>query len=393
MTTETRLPTSSEDDSDEEEHYLDIKEGKGRVAVASFWQLIWWRYRRHRVAVFSTFVVLIFYLIAAFSEFVAPYDPEAKFVKYKLHPPTPIQIVDADGNWHMPFIYQTVRERDPETFRNTYHEDTAIRHPIRLFPKGEPYELWGELSITTKLFGLDVLQEEQGFFLLGTDRLGRDMFSRVSYGARLSLSIGLIGVIISLVLGILLGGLSGYYGGVIDNIIQRIIEFLRSIPSIPLWMGLSAALPPSWPILYVYFSITVILSLIGWTGMARVVRGKFLQLREEEFVMAAKFAGSNEMRIILRHMLPSFLSHIIAAMSLSIPTMILSETALSFLGLGLRPPAISWGVLLKEAQNISAVAIAPWTMIAPAIMVVIAVTAFNFMGDGMRDAADPYASM
>ena len=393
MTTETRLPTSSEDDSDEEEHYLDIKEDKGRVAVASFWQLIWWRYRRHRVAVFSTFVVLIFYLIAAFSEFVAPYDPEAKFVKYKLHPPTPIQIVDADGNWRMPFIYQTVRERDPETFRNTYHEDTAIRHPIRLFPKGEPYELWGELSITTKLFGLDVLQEEQGFFLLGTDRLGRDMFSRVSYGARLSLSIGLIGVIISLVLGILLGGLSGYYGGVIDNIIQRIIEFLRSIPSIPLWMGLSAALPPSWPILYVYFSITVILSLIGWTGMARVVRGKFLQLREEEFVMAAKFAGSNEMRIILRHMLPSFLSHIIAAMSLSIPTMILSETALSFLGLGLRPPAISWGVLLKEAQNISAVAIAPWTMIAPAIMVVIAVTAFNFMGDGMRDAADPYASM
>ena len=393
MTTETRLPTSSEDDSDEEEHYLDIKEGKGRVAVASFWQLIWWRYRRHRVAVFSTFVVLIFYLIAAFSEFVAPYDPEAKFVKYKLHPPTPIHIVDADGNWRMPFIYQTVRERDPETFRNTYHEDTAIRHPIRLLPKGEPYELWGELSITTKLFGLDVLQEEQGFFLLGTDRLGRDMFSRVSYGARLSLSIGLIGVIISLVLGILLGGLSGYYGGVIDNIIQRIIEFLRSIPSIPLWMGLSAALPPSWPILYVYFSITVILSLIGWTGMARVVRGKFLQLREEEFVMAAKFAGSNEMRIILRHMLPSFLSHIIAAMSLSIPTMILSETALSFLGLGLRPPAISWGVLLKEAQNISAVAIAPWTMIAPAIMVVIAVTAFNFMGDGMRDAADPYASM
>ena len=393
MTTETRLPTSSEDDSDEEEHYLDIKEGKGRVAVASFWQLIWWRYRRHRVAVFSTFVVLIFYLIAVFSEFVAPYDPEAKFVKYKLHPPTPIHIVDADGNWRMPFIYQTVRERDPETFRNTYHEDTAIRHPIRLFPKGEPYELWGELSITTKLFGLDVLQEEQGFFLLGTDRLGRDMFSRVSYGARLSLSIGLIGVIISLVLGILLGGLSGYYGGVIDNIIQRIIEFLRSIPSIPLWMGLSAALPPSWPILYVYFSITVILSLIGWTGMARVVRGKFLQLREEEFVMAARFAGSNEMRIILRHMLPSFLSHIIAAMSLSIPTMILSETALSFLGLGLRPPAISWGVLLKEAQNISAVAIAPWTMIAPAIMVVIAVTAFNFMGDGMRDAADPYASM
>ena len=378
---------------DAEEQYLDIQEDGGSVAVASFWQLIWWRYRRHRVAVFSTFVVLLFYLVAAFSEFVAPYDPEAKFVKYKLHPPTQIHIIDAEGNWHMPFIYRTVRERDPETFRNIYHEDTETRHPIRLFPQGEEYLIWGEVSVSRKLFGLDVPHEEQGIFVLGTDRLGRDMFSRVAYGARLSLSIGLIGVVISLILGILLGGLSGYYGGTVDNIIQRIIEFLRSIPSIPLWMGLSAALPPSWPIVYVYFSITVILSLIGWTGMARVVRGKFLQLREEEFVMAARFAGSNELRIILRHMLPSFLSHIIAAMTLSIPTMILSETALSFLGLGLRPPAISWGVLLQEAQNISAVAIAPWTMVAPGLMVVVAVTAFNFMGDGLRDAADPYASL
>jgi peptide/nickel transport system permease protein len=393
MTIEEQRPTPFEDDPEEEEQFLETREDEANIAVASFWQLIWWRYRRHRVAVFSTFVVIIFYLIAAFSEFVAPYDPEAKFVKYKLHPPTPIHIIDAEGNLRMPFIYQTIRERDPETFRNTYHEDTDIIHPIRFLPKSEEYKLWGEVVVTTKLFGLDVPHEEQGFFVLGTDRLGRDMFSRVSYGARLSLSIGLIGVVISLVLGILLGGLSGYYGGTIDNIIQRIIEFLRSIPSIPLWMGLSAALPPGWPILYVYFSITVILSFIGWTGMARVVRGKFLQLREEEFVMAARFSGSSELRIILRHMLPSFLSHIIATMTLAIPTMILSETALSFLGLGLRPPAISWGVLLQEAQNISAVAIAPWTMVAPALMVVIAVTAFNFMGDGMRDAADPYASL
>ncbi len=393
MTIDEQSQTLYEDDPEEEEGYLETREDEANIAVASFWQLIWWRYRRHRVAVFSTFVVIVFYLIAAFSEFVAPYDPDAKFVKYKLHPPTPIHIVDADGNWRMPFIYQTIRERDPETFRNNYHEDTEIIHPIRFFPKGEEYKLWGEIAATTKLFGLDVPHEEQGFFLLGTDRLGRDMFSRVAYGARLSLSIGLIGVVISLVLGILLGGLSGYYGGTIDNIIQRIIEFLRSIPSIPLWMGLSAALPPGWPILYVYFSITVILSFIGWTGMARVVRGKFLQLREEEFVMAARFSGSGELRIILRHMLPSFLSHIIATMTLAIPSMILAETALSFLGLGLRPPAISWGVLLQEAQNISAVAIAPWTMVAPALMVVIAVTAFNFMGDGMRDAADPYASL
>ena len=393
MTIEKQRLAASVDEPEEDERYLDIGEEETQVAVASFWQLIWWRYRRHRVAVFSTFVVLIFYLIAAFSEFVAPYDPEAKFVKYKLHPPTPIHFIDEEGNWHMPFIYQTVRERDPETFRNTYHPDTSIRHPIRLFSKGEEYEMWGEFTVTTKLFGLDVPHEEQGFFLLGTDRLGRDMFSRVAYGARLSLSIGLIGVAISLVLGILLGGLSGYYGGTVDNIIQRIIEFLRSIPSIPLWMGLSAALPPEWPIIYVYFSITVIISFIAWTGMARVVRGKFLQLREEEFVMAARFSGSGEMRIILRHMLPSFLSHIIASMTLAIPSMILAETALSFLGLGLREPAISWGVLLQEARNISAIAIAPWTMVAPTLMVVIAVTAFNFMGDGMRDAADPYASL
>ena len=257
MTIEEERSNLYEDDPEESEQYLEIHEDQANVAVASFWQLIWWRYRRHRVAVFSTFVVLIFYLIAAFSEFVAPYDPEAKFVKYKLHPPTPIHIVDADGNWHMPFIYQTVRERDPKTYRNTYTEDTTIRHPIRLFSKGEDYKLWGEVAVTTKLFGLDVPHEEQGVFLMGTDRLGRDMVSRVSYGARLSLSIGLIGVIISLVLGILLGGLSGYYGGMIDNIIQRIIEFLRSIPSIPLWMGLSAALPPGWPILYIYLSITI----------------------------------------------------------------------------------------------------------------------------------------
>lgn len=372
----------------------ELQEGQQqeKIYVASNWRLMWWRFRRHRLAVVSTVVVVVFYLVAILAEFVAPYPPAASFIQYKLHPPSDIHIVDESGAWRWPFIYKTERELDMETLRSTYHEDTSIRYPIRFFVRGDEYKLWGLFPTSWKLMGLDVPQEEQGLFLLGTDRLGRDMFSRVVHGARLSLSIGLVGVFLSLILGILLGGLSGYYGGAVDNIIQRVIEFLRSIPSIPLWMGLSAALPPAWPITYVYFAITVILSLIGWTGMARVVRGRFLQLREEDFVVAARLAGASELRIILRHMVPSFLSHIIAALTLAVPTMILAETALSFLGLGLRPPAISWGVLLQEAQNVSAVAISPWVMMGPAIMVITVVLAFNFVGDGLRDAADPYAT-
>jgi peptide/nickel transport system permease protein len=241
------------------------------------------------------------------------------------------------------------------------------------------------------LFGLTVSQDQQGVFLFGTDQLGRDVFSRVVYGARLSLSIGLVGVFMSMTLGLLLGGVSGYYGGVVDDIIQRVIEFLRSMPTTPLWMALSAALPADWPIIRIYFGITVILSFVGWTGLARVVRGRFLALREEDFVMSAKLVGASEMRIILRHMLPSFLSYLIASMTLSIPGMILGETGLSFLGLGLREPAISWGVLLSDAQNVAAIVLSPWRMWAPAASVVIAVLAFNFLGDGLRDAADPYA--
>jgi peptide/nickel transport system permease protein len=361
-----------------------------KIYVAPYWKLMWWRFRKHKMALLSVGILAVFYLVGIFCEFVAPYDPEQYFVKYKLAPPSTIRIRDAEGNSHPPFVYATIRERDPETYRNIYTEDTETRYPVQFFVHGTEHEMWGLFKTDLHLFGLPVSQEEQGIFLLGADRLGRDMFSRLCYGARISLSIGLVGVFLSLTLGVVLGGVSGYYGGRVDTIIQRVIEFIRSIPSIPLWMALSAALPSDWPILRLYFGITVILSLIGWTWMARVVRGRFLALREEDFVMAARLAGSSQARIILRHMVPSFLSYIIASLTLAIPNMILAETGLSFIGLGLRAPAISWGVLLQEANNVRSLALAPWVL-TPVLFVVTAVLGFNFVGDGLRDAADPYA--
>jgi peptide/nickel transport system permease protein len=362
-----------------------------KVYVASNWQLMWWKFRKHKLAVVSTVIVLFFYLVAAFCEFVAPYDPQAKFAKYKLSPPATIRLRDVNGNWHMPFVNRRDRVLNMETGRSTYPEDPTVLYPVLFFVQGHEYKLWGLFPTKLHLFGLTVPHEDQGLFLFGTDALGRDLFSRVAYGARLSLSIGLVGVFMSMTLGLFLGGISGYYGGLVDDIIQRVIEFLRSMPGTPLWMALSAALPADWPVIRIYFGITVILSFLGWTGMARVVRGRFLAMREEDFVMAAKLVGAGELRIIGRHMLPSFLSHMIASMTLSIPGMILGETGLSFLGLGLREPAISWGVLLSDAQNVASLLIAPWRMWAPAVCVVTVVLAFSFMGDGMRDAADPYA--
>jgi peptide/nickel transport system permease protein len=360
-----------------------------RVFVATQWQLMWWKFRKHKMAMLSAVLIIVLYFIAIFCEFVAPYDPELPFIKYKFAPPTRIHIRDAEGGWHAPFVYKIVRTRDPETLRNLYNEDTTTIYPLRFFVQGTPYKLWGIFPADRRLFGLDVPHEEQGIFLVGADRLGRDLFSRLCYGARISLSIGMVGVFLSLTIGILLGGISGYYGGVLDTMIQRTIEFIRSIPATPLWMSLSAALPANWPVVRVYFGVTIILSLIGWTGMARVVRGRFLSLREEDFVMSARLCGSSEFRVIVRHMVPSFLSYIIASLTLSIPGMILSETGLSFIGLGLRAPAISWGVLLQEAQNLSSLALAPWVF-APGVAVILSVFAFNFLGDGLRDAADPY---
>ena len=369
---------------------IEEKPGEEKIYVAPPWLLMWWKFRKHKMALISGVLIIFLYIVALFCEFFAPYNPEDKFIQYKLAPPSGIHIRDAQGNFHLPFVYKIVRSRDEVTLRSIYEEDTSIRYPVRFFVSGSEYKLWGLFESDLHLYGLDVPQSEQGIFLFGADRLGRDMASRVIYGARISLSIGLIGVIISLILGIIIGGISGYYGGRVDVLIQRVIEFIRSIPQIPLWMSLSAAMPATWPVIRIYFGITIILSLISWTGLARVVRGRFLAMREEDFITAARLSGSSEFRIITRHMVPSFLSYIIANLTLAIPFMIISETGLSFIGLGLRAPAISWGVLLQEAQNLRSIVFSPWVF-APAIAVIISVLAFNFLGDGLRDAADPYA--
>ncbi|MCX6032737.1 MAG: ABC transporter permease [Chloroflexi bacterium] len=352
---------------------------------------MWWRFRKHKMALVCSVVLILLYFVAIFCEFVAPYDPDQAMLQFKQVPPTAIHFRDTQGQFHWPFVYQHTRAMDPETLQITYVEDTNTRYPIQFFVHDFQYKLVGLWPTDIHLYGLPpAAKEQQGVFILGTDRLGRDMFARVCYGARLSLSMGMISVFLSLALGVVLGGISGYYGGTPDVIIQRVIEFIRTIPTIPLYMTLSAALPRDWPIERVYFGITMIIAVVGWTWMARVVRGRFLAMREEDFVLAARLNGSSQMRIILRHMLPSFLSYIIAALTLNIPNMILAETGLSFIGLGLRPPAISWGVLLQEAMNLRSLVLAPWVL-APGLAVVISVLAFNFVGDGLRDAADPYA--
>ena len=363
-----------------------------RIAIATPRQLMWWKFKKHRVAVLSVGILALFYLLAIFADFFAPYAPEATNAAYKFVPPQSITFIDAEGNFSLrPGVHGLTSVRDPETLRISYEVDTSVWYPIHFFVKGDPYKWLGLVESDIHLFGLSPeAQEETVYFPLGSDRLGRDMVSRIFHGARISLSIGLVSVFLSLGLGIVLGGMSGYYGGWIDNVIQRVIEFIRSIPSLPLWMALSAALPPEWGQELRYFGITIILSAIGWTGLGRQVRGRFLALRTDDFVLSARLSGAKDKRIILRHMVPSFTSHIIASLTLSIPGIILAETSLSFLGLGLRQPVISWGVLLQEAQNIRTVALAPWLML-PGLAVVITVLAFNFLGDGLRDAADPFS--
>jgi peptide/nickel transport system permease protein len=359
-----------------------------RIFVASQWQLMWWRFRKHKLAMVSGVIIVGFYLAALGADFLAYADPNSSEAQRSLMPPQPIYFFD--GWQFSPHVYAIKGRRDPMTFKRVYQADANQKIPIRLFARGFDYKFLGLIPTNLHLIGAaGGYEAEKTIFLLGTDVQGRDMWSRLIYATRISMTIGLVGVTLSLLLGVLLGGFSGYYGGLADTIIQRVIEILRSIPTIPLWMGLAAALPREWSILQVYFAITLIISLLGWTELARVVRGRFLALREEDFVVSARLVGCSQMRIIFVHMVPSFMSHIIAATTLALPAMIISETALSFLGLGLRPPAISWGVLLQQAQNVQTVAISPWLML-PALPVIVAVLAFNFLGDGLRDAADPY---
>jgi len=358
-----------------------------KIAVATQWQLMWWRFRKHRLAMIGTVVLIVFYLVSLGADFLAYTDPDESEAQRSLMGPQPIHWFD--GGSFRPYVHPLKGMRDPITFKRVYAPDTSTKIPVKFFGRGFPYKFLGLFKSDIHFVAVEGAKAGESLFLLGTDMQGRDLWSRLMYGTRTSMTIGLVSVALSLFLGVFLGGISGYFGGFLDTVIQRIIEILRSIPTIPLWMGLAAALPNDWDITEIYFAITIIISLIGWTELARVVRGRFISLRQEDFVMAAELLGCSKTRIIFRHMVPSFVSHIIAATTLAIPAMIISETSLSFLGLGLRPPAISWGVLLQDAQNIQALVISPWLLL-PSFPVIIAVLAFNFMGDGIRDAADPY---
>ncbi|MDV3252997.1 ABC transporter permease [Devosia sp. BK] len=364
-----------------------INAKKEDLYSAKPWQLIWRRFSKHILAVISLWFLLILAFCAIFAEFVAPYEPFKVERLRTMAPPTGIHLFH-EGQFVGPFVYAMERTRDSETTRVSYEPDTSEPLPIRLFVAGSDYSFFGLFKTDIHLFGVEGGRRDQ-INLMGTDDLGRDVFSRLIHGARVSLSAGLVGVAFAFVLGLTLGSISGYFGGWIDGAIQRLMELIRSIPTIPLWMGLAAALPVVWDPLIVYVLITFILALIGWTYLARVVRGQFLALRNEDYVLAARLSGASEYRIITKHMLPSMTSYIIAALTLAVPEMILGETALSFLGLGLRPPVVSWGVLLQDAQNLRSISLAPW-LLAPGGAVVLTVLAFNFLGDGLRDAADPY---
>jgi peptide/nickel transport system permease protein len=356
-----------------------------RVYLASQWQLMWWKLKRHRLALISAVILFLMYGSTLISEVLAPYNLHSRNVDHIFAPPQAVHFFH-EGEFVGPFVYGFDYRLNLKNLKREYTPNRDKVQPIRFFCRGDSYEFW---SIFKADFHLMCPAEGGTLFLLGTDRLGRDMLSRIIYGARISLTIGLLGIAASFIMAVIIGGIAGFYGGWIDNLVQRMIEILRSFPELPLWMALSAIMPVTWSPLLVYFGITLILAVLDWTNLARAVRSKILSLREEDFTQAARLMGAGPRRIIGRHLVPGVMSHLIASATLSIPSMILGETALSFLGLGLRPPITSWGVLLNEAQNINVVALYPWLML-PVVPVIVIILAFNFFGDGLRDAADPY---
>jgi peptide/nickel transport system permease protein len=361
------------------------------AAVAGQWTLMLWKFRRQKVAMASLVVVLLLYLIAVLAEFLAPYGVDMTRPQYTYAPPQGISlfVTSPDGGWQfLPHASGYKIVVDQVAMRRTFEVDPEKIMPVGLFVTGETYKMWGLFESNLHFIG--PTNPADTVYFLGSDRIGRDVLSRLIYGTRISMSIGLVGVVISLALGVFLGGISGYYGGALDTAIQRLVEVVSAMPTIPLWMGLAAAIPLAWPPALVYFTVTAIVSLLGWTSLAREVRGRFFALREEDFVTAARLDGSSEMRLIFRHMLPSITSHLLAMVTLAVPAMIIAETSLSFLGIGLKPPVVSWGVLLQDAQNLRAIANAPWLLFWPALAVMVSVLSFNFLGDGLRDAADPY---
>ena len=359
--------------------------------VASQYKLMWWKFRKHRLATIAGPILIFMLFLAVFAEFLSPVNPIRRYTEHLHAPPATVRFIRADGSFSIrPFVYFVEMHRNPHTFRREYRETPARKYYLSLFSGGEEYMLWGIIPMRVRFIGLSgVDYTDYNFFILGTDSLGRDLFSRILHGTRVSLSFGFVSIIFTFIIGLTLGALAGYLGGIVDNIIMRVIEVLQCMPAIPLWMALAAALPREWTPLRIYLGMVLIMSLIGWTHLARVTRGYILSTREEDFIMAARLSGTGHWAIIRKHLIPSFISFIIVSLTLSIPGSILGETALSFLGLGLQPPVMSWGVLLIESQTLQTLAHHPW-LLWPAVPVIVTVLMFNFLGDGLRDAADPY---